>query len=285
MSKLIILKGLPASGKSTKAKEILEASGNAVRLNKDLLRTMLHFDRWTGLNEGVTKDMEKVLAIELLERDKVVIIDDTNLNEGTLDSWKALAGDKHTFEVIEMEADWKECLMRDRAREKRVGDHVIIGMARQYGLYDYEKPDVIVDIDGTIANIEHRLHFVKQEPKDWKGFFGAMDKDTPREDVLQLVNDLESKGLNICYVSGRPDEYREVTEQWLQENGAKWYYHTLFMRKAGDRRPDTEVKQEILNKYFRKDKIELVIDDRPSVIRMWQANGLPVMDVGNGVEF
>ena len=58
------------------------------------------------------------------------------------------------------------------------------------------------------------------------------------------------------------------------------------MRKSGDKRPDTDVKKEILDKYF-KDKIKIftVIDDRPSVIRMWKENKLDVIDVGDGIDF
>jgi hypothetical protein len=57
------------------------------------------------------------------------------------------------------------------------------------------------------------------------------------------------------------------------------------MREDGDHRPDDEVKEDILNTHFDKGRIELVIDDRPRVIRMWQRHGLKVLDVGDGVEF
>src|SRR4051812_38724625 len=83
MAKLIIMQGLPASGKSTKAKELLE-HGNTVRLNKDLLRTMLHFDKFTGRNEGLTQDAALFLADNFLEKDINVIIDDTNFNPRTI---------------------------------------------------------------------------------------------------------------------------------------------------------------------------------------------------------
>lgn len=61
MAKLTIMRGLPASGKSTKAKELLSV-GNTVRINKDLLRTMLHFDTFTGRNEGMTRDAARERA-------------------------------------------------------------------------------------------------------------------------------------------------------------------------------------------------------------------------------
>ena len=58
------------------------------------------------------------------------------------------------------------------------------------------------------------------------------------------------------------------------------------MRRGTDKRPDTEVKKQILDTYFPdKSVIHTVIDDRPSVIRMWREQGLKVIDVGEGIEF
>lgn len=284
MPKLIIMKGLPASGKSAKAKEILEASGNAIRLNRDLLRTMLHFDKWTGKNESLTRNAERSLAKEFLFNDYVVIIDDTNLNPSVQQSWKDLGNEmKAKVETIELDTPLSECVLRDSERPNPVGKSVIVGMARQYGLYQSNKKDVIVDIDGTVADLTHRLKYIQQDPKDWNSFFGNMANDVPIHDNIDRIQYL-SQDNNIVFVSGRPEDYRAVTEKWLGQF-IRNPYQALFMRKSGDKRPDTEVKQQILDTYFDKTKIKLVIDDRPSVIRMWRSNGLEVMDVGNGVEF
>lgn len=63
---MYIMQGLPGSGKSTKAEEIVEhdGKGNTVRLNRDLLRTMLHFDKWSGRNEGITKDVRRATVLQ-----------------------------------------------------------------------------------------------------------------------------------------------------------------------------------------------------------------------------
>jgi len=57
------------------------------------------------------------------------------------------------------------------------------------------------------------------------------------------------------------------------------------MRKKGDFRKDIIVKQEILDKYIKKENLKIVVDDRPSVIMMWKSNGLNVIDVGNNKYF
>jgi len=281
------MQGLPASGKSTRAEELLREMGNAVRINKDLLRTMLHFDNFTGKNEGLTRDAARTLAKTFLSKNLNVIIDDTNLNEGTLQSWKDLgmeAGAK--IEIIDLtDVNVQECVYRDSLREKQVGGTVIKNMALQYGIQPMPaKGYCIFDIDGTIADCEHRRHFVETTPKDWKGFFSHMSEDPVRKEVAKLAIDYYNNGHQILYVSARPEDYRDVTLEWLANNNLSFGW-TLIMRKSGDKRPDTEVKQEIYDRYLKKYPIEVVVDDRPVVIKMWEGNGLKVIDVGDGVDF
>lgn len=284
------MQGLPASGKSTKAQEFV-AQGNTVRINKDLLRTMLHFDKFTGINEGLTRDAARRLAITFLQSQTNVVIDDTNLNPGTLQSWVDLAKEveaKIQYERIDSPVE--ECIKRDSARENSVGKHVIIQMALQH--LDYLKGEkvVICDLDGTLCDISHRLHFVKNVPegqkKDWKGFFDNIAGDAVREDVLSKLLKFEEEGNKIILVSARPDTYREQTEAWLERAFKGYELATaLIMRNSGDRRDDTIVKAELYDKYLKNLKITKVIDDRPAVIRMWREKGLDVDDVGGGVEF
>ena len=298
MARLVLMRGLPGSGKSTKSKELLAEYGNAVRVNRDLLRSMLHCDVWSGKKERITKDVAKAIVGSLLLHSAlgapekgsgvgVIIIDDCNLGQGTVESWRAVAkGLQAQFEIIRMDTPLEECLRRDALREKPVGRHVILGMAMQYGLMPPPvKGYVLCDIDGTIAEITHRLSYVKQQPRDWDGFFGAMGDDGPRRNIIEMVLGLARGGHEIVFVSGRPDTYRTVTEQWLW-NHLSFGYTTLFMRRAGDHRPDTVVKEEILRTYFSDlSRIYTVFDDRPSVIQMWREHGLNVVDVGIGEEF
>lgn len=292
MSKLILMKGLPASGKSTKAEEILRDSGNAIRLNKDLMRKMLHFDKWTGRNENLTRTAMRTLAREFLLDGKTVIIDDTNLNPGTMQSWKDLATQTlgTRIEIVDMtDVQVELCVMRDNERPESVGGTVIKNMALRYGLKTFSQGSVVLcDIDGTISDATHRLHHVKVaegEKKDWKSFFAEMDKDPVRDDVRKMLIDHYNKGKNIIFMSARPDSYRDVTLKWLHDNNLSFAY-TVIMRNSQDKRPDTDTKRDMLNSHFPdKGVIDTIIDDRPSVIRLWKEMGLNVVDVGKGEEF
>src|SRR5690349_19887667 len=100
---------------------------------------------------------------------------------------------------------------------------------------------VIVDIDGTLADVCHRLHhIVGPGKKDWKAFFEGMDRDTPIKAMVRRVHTLEQTH-DILIVTGRPEHYRRRTEKWLARHGIG--YRRLFMRPDGDHRPDYTVKE------------------------------------------
>ena len=290
--KLIMMHSLPASGKSTRAKEIIEGGGDFVRVNRDLLRTMLHCDNWNHRNEEFTIEMEKIVVGGALLHDKNVVVDDTNLGDNHVDMWKAVADEFNaTFEVEDMMETMTlaDCFRHNRSRETKyttapcVPESVIRNMAMQYNYFDMKKI-VVVDIDGTVADCSHRQHFVQNVQKDWKSFFAGMSDDTPRKDVYEAASDeAVAENAELVFVSARPEDYREQTEAWLQEHGMD--YTALLMRRKGDKRPDTDVKKGIYNRYLKQYEIVKVYDDRPSVIRMWRELGLEVEDVGKGEEF
>jgi predicted kinase len=132
---------------------------------------------------------------------------------------------------------------------------------------------IIVDIDGTLADCRHRLHHVLPGGKrDWVAFFAAMANDTVITPIADLVAEA-ADGFKIVLCSGRPEDYRYVTECWLDDNCI--VRDALYMRAAGDTRPDHIVKAQIL-RGIRDDGYDpfLVIDDRQSVVDMWREQGL-----------
>jgi hypothetical protein len=144
--------------------------------------------------------------------------------------------------------------------------------------------DFLCDIDGTIAEIEHRRHWVRCKPRNWPAFEKNMHLDTLIEPVAAVIRALHSHGNRIIMCSARGEQSRKVTEEWLQNNNI--CYEDLYMRPLKDSRDDQLVKKEMLDR-IRNDGYNpvAVIDDRPKVVRMWRKQGLFVFDVGNGIEF
>lgn len=168
------------------------------------------------------------------------------------------------------------CLARDTKRDKRVGPGVIYRMAVQAGVIKFDQaPIVICDIDGTLADLSHRLHFIQNEPRNYDSFFVHQLMDAPYREIIEDIQRL-SRTHHIVLMSGRPDNYAHLTVDWLERNRVP--YDALLMRRGGDHRPDVQVKEELL-RLLPLDRIERVIDDRPSVIAMWKSKGLEVTEV------
>ena len=143
---------------------------------------------------------------------------------------------------------------------------------------------VVVDIDGTIADITHRLPYVKNKKKDWKTFFDLCDKDSPIPDIIQLVKDLYLSGYRIVFFTGRREVIREKTIEWLQKNLPFLDKYDVDFRGKSDYRNDSVIKEEMLYDYFDnpKEDIFLVLDDRDRVVEMWRKNGIRCLQVKNG---
>src|SRR5258708_3971922 len=140
----------------------------------------------------------------------------------------------------------------------------------------------IFDIDGTVADISHRLHHIKSTPKDWDSFFARCDADVPIPHIIDVAQSLALRTDRcVVYVSGRSDQCRSQTEAWLLAHGLPG--RRLYMRKAGDHRDDDVVKGELLDQ-LRADDLEpiMAFDDRNHVVRMWRERGIPCAQVAEG---
>lgn len=139
----------------------------------------------------------------------------------------------------------------------------------------------LFDIDGTIADLSHRLHHILSTPKDWKSFFAGCHADGPIPHIIEMARDLSAAGKGIVYVSGRSDQCRSQTAAWLLGNDLP--AGQLYMRKEGDHREDNIIKLELLEQ-LRADGYEpiLAFDDRNSVVRAWRGAGVPCLQVAEG---
>lgn len=147
-------------------------------------------------------------------------------------------------------------------------------------------PIAVVDIDGTVAL--HRLPDGRLL-RDHHAY-RLVAWDLPNEPIIAVVRALRTAGVEPLFCSGRPEfddsgySVRRATEEWLAEHLGEWARdRPLLMCSQHDRRPDDEVKLEIYERCIHgRYDVRLVLDDRPRVIRMWLALGLPVVDVAPG---
>lgn len=135
-----------------------------------------------------------------------------------------------------------------------------------------KKQAIIVDLDGTLADITHRRKFVEGKNKDWNNFNKNIIRDAVnvwcREIIRRMIHDH-----HVLLVSGRTDELEEETRAWLEAHQIP--YTSLLMRKKRDHRDDTIVKREIFEEEIKPFyDVLFVIDDRAKVVRMWRDLGL-----------
>lgn len=136
-------------------------------------------------------------------------------------------------------------------------------------------PIAVIDLDGVLADVRHRLHFLETKPKDWDGFFAAI----PHDDVLpegRAVVDKLAGDHEIVYLTGRPESTRRDTEAWLERHELP--RAKLIMRRAGDRRPARVTKPALLRRLAAGGRrIAVVVDDDQQVCEALEQAGWPVL--------
>jgi len=131
----------------------------------------------------------------------------------------------------------------------------------------------VVDIDGVVADVRHRLHLVEERPKRWEEFFARAADDPPLDEGVALVLDLAAEH-EVVWLTGRPERTRELTERWLAAQGLP--AGTLLMRRDRDYRPARYAKREELRRLRRRWEIAVVVDDDPEVTAALAEDGFPV---------
>lgn len=301
MTKLVITRGLPASGKSSHAKRwVAEAPGRA-RVNRDDLRAML----FSAAGVLPYEQEQRVSAAQhaqvraLLEAGVSVIVDDTHLRLKYARAWADLAAELGAdFEVLDFPIDPYEAVSRDMHRrtlgERGVGWEVIRDLHQKFPhpwpevtVTEHAAPKLlpyvpnpalskalIVDIDGTIAhNDGHR---------GWHDY-DKVAGDKPKPFIIAVAKAIaDTLDARIVLVSGRSDSCWESTWEWVHEQ-AGLSPAALYMRREGDHRQDAIVKAELFDAHVRNRWNVLgVLDDRDQVVKMWRALGLECLQVADG---
>jgi phosphoglycolate phosphatase-like HAD superfamily hydrolase len=140
---------------------------------------------------------------------------------------------------------------------------------------------IVFDIDGTLANIEHRRSYVATKPKNWKAFNAGIPNDTPHEDIVWLAKTFAAQNHIIVLCSGRGKEQHDATVKQMEDFGV--FFNALFMRPFGDHRQDSIVKVELLQQIRAVfGEPFLWFDDRTQVVNAIRAEGVRVLQVAPG---
>lgn len=295
-----ICKGLPASGKSTWAKEkVRQSQGSTKRINKDELRELLDGGKYSKSNEAYVLNTRDHMILMAMREGKNVIVDDTNLhpkhevrirelvdlhNKMADDLWDGETVYRYDVAIKDFtDVDPIECIKRDNARANGVGHDVIMKMYKKFIKKDeivVEQPAfdprlptcVICDLDGTLAN------------NNWRNPFDASkcDEDPLIDSTYQVLRMCDAAGYYIVLFSGRSEEYRQPTWNFVEQHNIPAYM--LVMRKMDDNRKDSIVKREMYENHI-KDRYNVlfVLDDRDQVVEMWRKElGLPCHQVNYG---
>jgi|SRR5581483_10268338 len=308
MPQLTLLVGPAGSGKSTLAKQLIantpDIEGEAVYINQD--------------SQG-----KEHLALydDALLAGKSIVVDRMNFNKSQRNRYLDLAKARgYRTKIVVLHVPYYVCFERCMSRKdhqtikdevnaraalatffskyERVSDDEA-DVVERLGWEGYKPPAVICDLDGTLCDIRHRLHYVRRpegEKKDWKGFFDEMNGDAVNQwcaDILTAVSD----EVAIVFCSGRPDNHRSATVGWLKRNrmyelnegnygvpdspyGDKFH---LYMRPRGDQRDDSIIKEIILDfEILTRFTPHFMIDDRKRVVDMWRSRGYTCLACAEG---
>lgn len=295
MREIKVLRGIPASGKSTWTKQFLAENPRFKRVNKDSFRRMLIGDNWDVKIEKIVHELQEHAIETLLGKGNSVLLDNTHLGEKYFTEVCNLAKRIGNVTVSEkwFDVPLEECLKRNSTRigVERVPEDIVRKMyASIEGISKAERtiyfPKVvktfernnnledciIVDIDGTLAINTTR------SPFEWN----RVGEDTVNTPVAEIVKLYHYDHVRVIIFSGRDAICRDETIKWLENNFIP--FDELYMRKEKDMRGDDIVKRELFDAHVKgKRNVLFVLDDRDRVVKVWRRDlNLTCLQVAEG---
>jgi predicted kinase len=312
MSKIIVTRGLPASGKSTWAKAFVAADPHArFRVSRDEIRAMLGYP---GLGDHIQElnvtAIEEAMVTAMLKRndgDAIVVVDAMHLKATYVKRWYRFGVPVETKDFV---VPLEEVLLRDVGRqiagEHSVGVDVIRKIAQRFNIKaDGTLPPVYVpevapaerfkpyvpgkvkaysfDIDGTLLQMNG-----KRGPYDTSLYH--LDDADPSvvtllwdlQDFAQRLHSLGGEETAFIGLSGRNEDHREATEASLEGWGIN--LDALYMRPSDNPQGnDADVKSDLVDKYISGVyDVIMHFDDRNRVVDALRAKGMKVAQVQPG---
>lgn len=300
--KIILCRGIQASGKSTWAKQwVLEDPEHRVRFNNDDIRNM-YGKYWVPSREHLVTEAKRNFAYEATSRGYDIVVDNMNLNPKEVAWWGDIVEitnnttDYHyTIEFKDFFIPVEECIRRDAMRANPMGEKVIKDTWKRYKSFIIQENikkfaekkleqkkglplAVIVDMDGTIClNTTGR-------PFYGPGAAEGMEEDTPINEIITLVRGFcDATNAQLIVVTGREDtpEIRKATLEWCDRYWLCPDY--LYMRPVGNYSPVEVCKKSIFEESIKDNfYVMAVLDDSQKCVDMWRDLGLICLQPNNG---
>lgn len=146
MGTLIVLRGIPGSGKSTRGEKIVASLPNTVKVCRDDIRYTL-FGKYVGLSraeENRVSECEAHLVNTAIGKGQNVVIDAMHLNPRYVLKWDELARNSdYEFIVAPVEIPISVAIARDSRRSRVVGEDVIRQIAKRWLKPDGSIPEYV----------------------------------------------------------------------------------------------------------------------------------------------
>lgn len=293
---LVVLRGLPSSGKTTYARKWVEENPEwRVRVSWNDIADALYGKHrsLSRMQKEAVSTIEHATSTAALKAGLSVIIDHYNLKAQTVKDWIS-AADKHKVElkIVSIDPPIEELLIHNECRDVPVDEDEIFDMYQKYfrkhkfppvpeipadeaAVPDakYEHTDglpgiYLFDIDGTLAKMFGRSPFAWHRVGE--------DKVVP--EVAHVADQLADNH-DLIVFTGRDEVCRPETEEWLNRHGIR--FKELHMRPKDTQHADDVMKLELFEQHVRgKYNVLGVFDDRLRVCRMWENLGLTLFRVG-----
>jgi len=296
---IYMTQGVPASGKTTWARQKLREEKNIKRICKDDLRDMLDNGEFSMKNERYILDMRNEMVESALLRGCDVILDDTNFSDDHWKDMRDIAKRVGNVKVVEIYFDvsLKEARKRNdnRTEDEQVPEHILEDMFERHvrggtSVSQREEffPKVnhphsqtqaedlnesfIVDLDGTLA--------LNNSGRGYNEFL-KVKEDDPNVPVVKIAKKLYEDYADLIIITGRSEECRKECREWL--NVFEVPFDKLCMRGKRDSRRDIDVKKELyFEEVHESHFVNFAVDDRMSVVNMWRSLGIPTLQVSKG---
>lgn len=298
----ILTVGPSSCGKSSWAHQFLEGKkrvpegGSWRHLERDEIRFKMYtgglrdWTKYNFKNEKSVSEQYDHLLDSFMRNEENLLLCDTWLNPKYRNAMVAKL--MKAGYLVEFKDDWEftwdDLVKRNNQRLGGVGVEILWDQYQRWLDYKqvkrYECVDsklskaVICDIDGTIAD-----HQSVRGPFE----FNKVGLDKPIWLVINMVRGLADAGYKIILFSGRSDICRPETEKWLKDHiGHTFGNYDLFMRKEGDNRRDSIIKEEMFWEHAAPYwNVVASVDDRNNVLReTWSKLGIKCVHVGHMYE-